>query len=233
MPHKIVRNIMRADAAIVQALGELGVATVHESQNRTGLMKPHLRPIYASARVAGPAVTVLCPPRDNLMIHAGIEVCHRGDVLVVAHTMETDECWGMFGDLLATSCRAHGIAGLVIDSGVRDIAELTAMQFPVWSRAVCAQGTVKAGAGSVNIPMVCAGAAVAPGDVIVADADGVVIVKRNAATDVVNAGRERIAREERTRERLKAGELGVDIYELRAKLTELGVEYEGWVEFEK
>jgi 4-hydroxy-4-methyl-2-oxoglutarate aldolase len=233
MKPKIVRNITRADAEVVKTLGDLGVATVHEAQNRTGLMKCHMRPIYPSARVAGSAITVLCPPRDNLMIHAAIEVCRPGDVLVVAITEETDECWGMFGDLLATSCRAHGVAGLVIESGVRDSAELTAMQFPVWSKAIFAQGTLKASAGSVNIPILCAGVEVASGDVIVGDADGVVVVKRHSADDVAKAGLARREKEEQTRERLKARELGVDIYDLRAKLAELGVEYEGWVEFDK
>lgn len=226
MTHKIVRNILRADAGVIATLGELGVATVHEAQGRTGLMQCTLRPIYASARVAGPAITVLCPPRDNLMIHAAIEVCRPGDVLVVGITEEVDDCWGMFGDLLATSCRARGIAGLVIDSGVRDTAELTAMQFPVWSKAVFAQGTVKSTAGSINIPIVCAGAEVAAGDVIVGDADGVVVVKRSHSVHIAKAGEERRAREEQTRARLQSGELGIDIYDLRAKLAELGVVYE-------
>jgi 4-hydroxy-4-methyl-2-oxoglutarate aldolase len=238
MAHKIVRNITRADAAVIETLGGLGVATVHEAQHRTeqrhvGLMRSYMRPIYSSARVAGSAVTVLCPPRDNLMIHAAMEVCRAGDVLVVAMMEDINETRGMFGDLLATSCRAHGVAGLVIDSGVRDTAELTAMQFPVWSRSVCVEGTHKVTAGSVNIPIVCAGAEVAPGDVIIGDADGVVVVKRHSAAEVAQAGEERLAKEASTRARLQAGELGLDIYGLRAKLAELGVEYEGWVEFEK
>ncbi len=224
MKGRIVRNVVRVDASVMETLGALGVATVHEAQSRTGLMQPYMRPIYAAAKVAGSAITVLCPPADNLMIHAAMEVCRAGDVLVVA-TM--DECThGMFGDLLATSCRARGVVGLVIDSGVRDTAELTAMQFPVWSKTIFAQGTVKASAGSVNIPMVCAGAQVDPGDVIIGDADGVVVVKRSAAAAVAKAGEERRAKEARTRERLKAGELGIDIYGLRDKLAELGVEYE-------
>jgi 4-hydroxy-4-methyl-2-oxoglutarate aldolase len=224
MKARIVRNIGRADASIIEMLGELGVATVHEAQGRTGLMQPYMRPIYAAARVAGSAITVLCPPGDNLMIHAAMEVCREGDVLVVA-TME-ESTHGMFGDLLATSCRARGVVGLVIDSGVRDTADLTAMEFPVWSKTISAQGTVKASAGSVNIPIVCAGAQVDPGDVIIGDADGVVVVKRSAAAAVTKAGEDRLAKEIRTRERLKAGELGIDIYGLRDKLAELGVEYE-------
>src|SRR5580704_10504376 len=224
MKARIVLNIERADASVIEALGELGVATVHEAQGRTGLMQPYMRPIYAAARVAGSAITVLCPPGDNLMIHAAMEVCREGDVLVVA-TME-ESTHGMFGDLLATSCRARGVVGLVIDSGVRDTADLTAMEFPVWSKTISAQGTVKASAGSVNIPIVCAGAQVDPGDVIIGDADGVVVVKRSAAAAAAKAGEERRAKEVRTRERLKAGELGIDIYGLRDKLAELGVEYE-------
>jgi 4-hydroxy-4-methyl-2-oxoglutarate aldolase len=224
MKARIVRNIGRADASIIEMLGELGVATVHEAQGRTGLMQPYMRPIYAAARVAGSAITVLCPPGDNLMIHAAMEVCREGDVLVVA-TME-ESTHGMFGDLLATSCRARGVTGLVIDAGIRDTAELAAMQFPVWSKAISAQGTVKASAGSVNIPVVCAGAQVDPGDVIIGDADGVVVVKRSAAAAVTKAGEDRLAKEIRTRERLKAGELGIDIYGLRDRLAELGVEYE-------
>jgi 4-hydroxy-4-methyl-2-oxoglutarate aldolase len=228
MKARIVRNIGRADASIIEMLGELGVATVHEAQGRTGLMQPYMRPIYAAARVAGSAITVLCPRGDNLMIHAAMEVCREGDVLVVATMEESTNglSWGMFGDLLATSCRARGVVGLMIDSGVRDIADLTAMQFPVWSKAISAQGTVKASAGSVNIPIVCAGAQVDPGDVIIGDADGVVVVKRSAAAAVTKAGEDRLAKEIRTRERLKAGELGIDIYGLRDKLAELGVEYE-------
>jgi 4-hydroxy-4-methyl-2-oxoglutarate aldolase len=238
MPHKIVRNITRADPAVIETLGDLGVATVHEAQHRTeqrhvGLMWSYMRPVYPSARVAGSAITVSCPPRDNLMIHAALEVCRPGDVLVVAMMEDIQETRGMFGDLLATSCRAHGIAGLVIDSGVRDTADLTAMQFPVWSKTIFVEGTLKATAGSVNVPIICAGAEVAPGDVIVGDADGVVVVKRHSAGEVAQAGLDRRANEARTRARLKAGELGLDIYGLRAKLAELGVEYEGWVEFDK
>lgn len=223
MKPTIVRTIDRPDAELVRRLGEAGVATVHEALGRTGLMRPYLRPIYLGARLSGPAVTVSCHPGDNLMIHAAIEVCRPGDVLVVAPKAASDD--GMFGELLATSCRAHGIAGLVIDAGVRDLADITEMQFPVWAKAISAQGTAKATAGSVNVEIVCAGAAVHPGDVIVADADGVVVVPQNGAADAARLSEERIAKEKRSRERLRSGELGLDMYELRAKLTELGVEY--------
>lgn len=223
MNHKIVRQISRPSLEIVRALGEQGVATVHEAQAASGLMRPYLRPIYAAAKIAGPAVTVSCHPGDNLMIHAAVEVCKPGDVLVVATTSESTD--GMFGELLANSCRAHGIVGLVIDAGVRDVADLTAMNFPVWSKAISAQGTVKASPGSVNIEIICGGAAVRPGDVIVADQDGVVVVKRQLANEVVQFGAARLENEKRSRERLCAGELGVDFYGLRAKLKELGVEY--------
>jgi len=223
MSHKIVRLIRRPSAEIVRALGAQGVATIHEAQGRTGLMKPQLRPIYDTARVAGPAVTVSCPPGDNLMIHAAIEVCAAGDVLVVAPNSESTD--GMFGELLATSCLAHGIAGLVIAAGVRDVTDLTAMNFPVWARAISAQGTVKASAGSVNVPLVCAEVLVEPGDVIVGDQDGVVVVPYEQAEEVARLSAERIAKEEKNRARLRAGELGVDFYGLRSKLKELGVEY--------
>jgi 4-hydroxy-4-methyl-2-oxoglutarate aldolase len=223
MKHRIIRNIRRAEAEVIRTLGAQGVATIHEAQGRSGLLRPYMRPIYRAARLAASAVTVLCQPGDNLMIHAAVEVCQPGDVLVVATTSESTD--GMFGELLATSCRAHGITGLIIDAGVRDVAELTEMSFPVWARAIWAQGTVKASAGSVNVELVCAGALVRPGDVIVGDEDGVVVVKREAAAEVARLGSARIAREEKSRERLRAGELGVDFYGLRAKLLELGVEY--------
>jgi 4-hydroxy-4-methyl-2-oxoglutarate aldolase len=223
MSHKVVRNIRRPDPVVVRALGELGVATVHEAQGRTGLMKPYMRPIYPSARAAGTAVTVASQPGDNLMIHAAMEVCKRGDILVVTTTSESTD--GMFGELLGVSCEARGVVGLIIDAGVRDTAELTAMDFPVWAKAISAQGTVKSTAGSVNVPVVCAGVAVQPGDVVVADADGVVVVASAQAAGVAAAGRDRIAKEERTRERLRNGELGIDFYELRDKLKQLGVIY--------
>ncbi len=223
MNHKVVRRIDRPDPETVRLLGELGVATVHEAQGRLGLLRPYMRPIYPSAKVAGPAVTVLCHPGDNLMIHAAIEVCRPGDVLVVATLSDSTD--GMFGELLGVSCRAHGVAGLIIDAGVRDTTDLTAMQFPVWAKAVSAQGTVKASAGSVNVPIVCAGASVDPGDAMVGDADGVVVVPRQAAEEIAKLGDQRRAKEEKSRERLSKGELGVDFYGLRAKLKELGVEY--------
>ena len=223
MSHKIVRNIRRADPEIVRTLGELGVATVHEAQGRTGLMKPYMRPIYPGARAAGSAVTISSQPGDNLMIHAAMDVVKPGDILVVTTTSDSTD--GMFGDLLGVSCQTHGVVGLVIDAGVRDTAELTAMDFPVWAKAVSAQGTVKSTAGSVNVAVICAGAAVNPGDVIVADADGVVVVPREQAAAVAKAGTDRVAKEEKTRERLRNGELGVDFYGLRDKLKQLGVEY--------
>jgi len=225
MKPTIVRNIERPEAAAVKLLGELGVATVHEAQGRRGLMKPYLRPIFAAAKASGPAVTVLCHPGDNLMIHAAVEVCRPGDVMVVAVVAESTD--GMFGELLATSLRAHGVAGLVIDAGTRDVEDITAMNFPVWSRAISAQGTVKETAGSVNVDVVCAGAIVHPGDVIVGDADGVVVVPRAHAAQIAALGEQRRAKEERSRERLRSGELGLDMYGLRAKLAALGVEYVG------
>jgi 4-hydroxy-4-methyl-2-oxoglutarate aldolase len=223
MKHRIVRNIRRADAAGVKILGQLGVATVHEAQGRTGLLLPYMRPIYNAARVGGPAVTVLCQAGDNLMIHAAVELCQPGDVLVVTCTSPSTD--GMFGDLLATSLRTRGVAGLVIDAGVRDVTDLTAMDFPVWSKAISAQGTVKATAGSVNIPVTCAGQRIRPGDAVIGDVDGVVVVPREEVAAVVQAGQQRLAKEEKSRERLRAGELGLDMYALRAKLKELGVVY--------
>jgi len=223
MKPTIDRKIDRPNADIVRSLRELGVATVHEAQARTGLMRPYMRPIYPSARAAGAAITILCHAGDNIMIHAAIELCREGDILVVSTDSESTD--GMFGELLAESARAHGVAGLVIDAGVRDVADLTQMQFPVWSKAISAQGTVKASPGSVNIPIVCAGAIVRPGDVIVGDTDGVVVVKREAAPEVVRLSAERTAKEQKNREQLKGGALGLDMYGLRAKLAELGVRY--------
>ena len=223
MSHRIIRNIKRADPEIIRGLGELGVATVHEAQGRRGLLLPYMRPIFRGARVAGSAITVSSQPGDNLMIHAAMEVCSAGDVLVVTTTSASTD--GMFGELLGTSCRARGVVGLVIDSGVRDVAELTEMNFPVWSKAISAQGAVKTSPGSVNIDVVCAGAFLRPGDVIIGDLDGVVVVPRDQAAEVLALGMKRIENEQKSREKLQRGELGVDFYGMRTKLKELGVEY--------
>jgi 4-hydroxy-4-methyl-2-oxoglutarate aldolase len=223
MSHKIVRRIPRPAAGVSKTLGDYGVATVHEAQGRTGLMAPYMRPIYPSAKAAGPAVTVLCQSGDNLMIHAAVEVCQPGDFLVVTTTSPSTD--GMFGELIATSLRSRGVTGLVIEAGCRDVAELTAMDFPVWSRAIHAQGTVKATAGSVNIPIVCAGQLVKPGDIIIGDMDGVCVVPRKRAEEVIASSQARLEKEARSREKLRAGELGLDLYGLRAKLAELGVVY--------
>jgi 4-hydroxy-4-methyl-2-oxoglutarate aldolase len=223
MKPTIVRNITRPDADAVRTLGQLGVATVHEAQGRTGLMRPYMRPIYATAKTAGTAITVSSQPGDNLMIHAALDLCQAGDILVVTTTSESTD--GMFGELLAVSSRARGVVGLVIDAGVRDVTDITAMDFPVWAKAISAQGTVKATPGSVNIPVVCAGAIVRAGDVIVGDADGVCVVPRETAVEIARLGTERVAKEEKTRERLRKGELGLDFYGFRAKLAELGVRY--------
>ena len=221
MTHAIVRTIHRADPSIIVRLGAAGVATVHEAQHKTGLLAPYVRPLYPAARVSGSAVTVLCGAGDNLMLHAALAVVQKGDVLVVAPDSESTH--GMFGDLLAESCRALGVAGLVIDAGVRDAAEITVLGLPVWSKAISAQGTGKLVAGSVNVPVTCAGALVHPGDVVVGDADGVVIVPRDAAAAVAAAAEARLAQEEQTRARIRAGELGLDIYVLRDVLDARGV----------
>ena len=223
MKPTIVRKIARPDADAVRTLQQLGVATVHEAQGRTGLMRPYMRPIYMTARVAGAAVTVSSQPGDNLMIHAALELCQAGDVLVVTTTSESTD--GMFGELLAVSARARGVAGLVIDAGVRDVTDITAMGFPVWAKAISAQGTVKATPGSVNVAVVCAGAPVRPGDVIVGDADGVCVVARETAAEIARLGLDRVAKEEKTRERLRKGELGLDFYGFRSRLADLGVRY--------
>ncbi|HYV63473.1 MAG TPA: 4-carboxy-4-hydroxy-2-oxoadipate aldolase/oxaloacetate decarboxylase, partial [Bryobacteraceae bacterium] len=211
MKHRIVRNIRRADAESVKLLGQMGVATVHEAQGRTGLLAPYMRPIYTSARVAGPAVTVLCQAGDNLMIHAAVELCQPGDVLVVTCTAESID--GMFGDLLATSLRSRGVAGLVINAGVRDVADLTAMDFPVWSKAISAMGTVKATLGSVNVPITCAGELIRPGDAVIGDLDGVVVVPREVEDEALRLAAEKAGAENASRAELLAGKSLREVYD--------------------
>ncbi|HVZ51984.1 MAG TPA: 4-carboxy-4-hydroxy-2-oxoadipate aldolase/oxaloacetate decarboxylase [Pseudolabrys sp.] len=219
----VVRNIQRADNNAIATLEALGVSTAHEALGRSGLMKPYMRPIWPGAQIAGPAVTILAQPGDNWMIHVAVEQCQKGDVVVLGCTADNTD--GMFGELLATSLQARGVKGLIIDAGCRDVKALHDMSFPVWSRAISAKGTVKATLGAVNIPVVCAGVNVEPGDVVVADDDGVVIIPKKLAVETAQKAQKRFDDEDGKRKRLGSGELGLDMYNMREALAKAGLRY--------
>ena len=223
MKSVVVRNIQRADSNAIATLEALGVATAHEALGRSGLMKPYMRPIWPGAQIAGPAVTILAQPGDNWMIHVAVEQCQKGDVVVLGCTADNTD--GMFGELLATSLQARGVKGLIIDAGCRDVKALHEMGFPVWSRAISAKGTVKATLGAVNIAVVCAGVNVEPGDVVVADDDGVVVIPKKLAVETAQKARKRHDDEDGKRKRLASGETGLDMYNMREALAKAGLRY--------